>query len=91
MLQSTDSTEFLLVDSGDMNPNHATIITLDFSEWINFGCFNITTNRIPDICNIVLVESPNGGLKDLVKIKSVLGIDIPAADLLKGSKIFLLQ
>ncbi|MDM5187364.1 SMI1/KNR4 family protein [Bacillus sp. DX4.1] len=86
MLQSTDSKEVLLVDSGDMNPNHATIITLDFSEWINFGCFNITTNRIPDICNIVLVETPNGGLKDLVKIKSVLGTDMPAADLLKGSK-----
>ena len=32
--------------------------------------------EIPDTCNIVLIEIPNGGLKDLVKIKSVLALDI---------------
>ncbi|MCI0766278.1 SMI1/KNR4 family protein [Bacillus sp. TL12] len=90
MLQGADVKEVLVVDSGDMNPNHATVITLDFSEWVNTGCSNEKIQKIevefPDMCNIVLVETPNGGLKDLVKIKSVLAIDISTGDLLKGSK-----
>lgn len=90
MLQGADVKEVLVVDSGDMNPNHATVITLDFSEWVNAGCLNETIQKIavefPDTCNIVLVETPNEGLKDLIKIKSALAIDIPTGDLLKGSK-----
>ncbi len=82
--------EVLVVDSGDMDPNHATVITLDFSDWVNAGCLNEKTQKIavefPDTCNIVLVGTPNGGLKDLVKIKSVLALDISTGDLLKGSK-----
>ena len=42
--------------------------------------------EIPDTCNIVLIEIPNGGLKDLVKIKSVLALDISTGELLKGLK-----
>lgn len=34
----------------------------------------------------MLVKTPNGGLKDLVKIKSVLAIDISTGDLVKDSK-----
>ncbi|ENQ3108578.1 SMI1-KNR4 cell-wall [Bacillus sp. 491mf] len=90
MLQSADVKEVLVVDSGDMDPNHATVITLDFSDWVNAGCLNEKIQKIavefPDTCNIVLVETPNGGLKDLVKIKSVLALDISTGDLLKGSK-----
>ncbi|KFM95588.1 SMI1-KNR4 cell-wall family protein [Bacillus clarus] len=90
MLQGADAKEVLVVDSGDMDSNHATVITLDFSEWVNTGCLNEKIQKIevefPDTCNIVLVETPNGGLKDLVKIKSVLAIDISTGDLLKGSK-----
>ncbi|MED1093680.1 SMI1/KNR4 family protein [Bacillus paramycoides] len=90
MLQGVDVKEVFVVDSGDMDPNHATVITLDFSEWVNTGCLNEKIQKIevefPDTCNIVLVETPNGGLKDLVKIKSVLAIDISTGDLLKGSK-----
>jgi len=41
--------------------------------------------EIPDTCNIVLIEIPNGGLKDLVKIKSVLALDISTGELLKGA------
>ncbi|PED05080.1 SMI1/KNR4 family protein [Bacillus pseudomycoides] len=90
MLQGVDVKEVLVVDSGDMDPNHATVIALDFSDWVNAGCLNEKIQKIamefPDTCNIVLVETPNGGLKDLVKIKSVLAIDISTGDLLKGSK-----
>ncbi|PEE44565.1 SMI1/KNR4 family protein [Bacillus pseudomycoides] len=90
MLQGVDVKEVLIVDSGDMDPNHATVIALDFSDWVNAGCLNEKIQKIamefPDTCNIVLVETPNGGLKDLVKIKSVLAIDISTGDLLKGSK-----
>ncbi|MBJ8030332.1 SMI1/KNR4 family protein [Bacillus cereus group sp. N21] len=90
MLQSADVKEMLIIGSGDMNPNHATVIILDFSEWVNTGCLNEKIQKIavgfPDMCNIVLVETPNEGLKDLVKIKSILAIDISTGDLLKGSK-----
>ncbi|SFK18876.1 MULTISPECIES: SMI1/KNR4 family protein [unclassified Bacillus (in: firmicutes)] len=90
MLQSADVKELLVVDSDDMDPNHATVITLDFSDWVNAGCLNGKMQKIavefPDTCNIVLVETPNGGLKNLVKIKSVLALDISTGDLLKGSK-----
>ncbi|MDA2645124.1 MULTISPECIES: SMI1/KNR4 family protein [Bacillus cereus group] len=75
---------------GDMNPNHATVVTLDFIKWVNTGCLNQKIQKIKeeilDTCNIVLIEIPNGGLKDLVKIKSVLALDISTGELLKGSK-----
>ncbi|MDM5427184.1 SMI1/KNR4 family protein [Bacillus mycoides] len=90
MSQGADVQEVRAVDSGDMNPNHATVVTLDFSEWVNTGCLNRKIQEIkeeiPDTCNIVLIEIPNGGLKDLVKIKSVLALDISTGELLKGSK-----
>ena len=34
----------------------------------------------------MLVKPPNEGLKDLIKIKNLLGIEISTGDLLKGSK-----
>ncbi|MGG1165148.1 MULTISPECIES: SMI1/KNR4 family protein [Bacillus cereus group] len=90
MSQGADVQEVRAVDSGDMNPNHVTVVTLDFSEWVNTGCLNRKIQEIkeeiPDTCNIVLIEIPNGGLKDLVKIKSVLALDISTGELLKGSK-----
>ncbi|MGM1435801.1 SMI1/KNR4 family protein [Bacillus cereus group sp. BceL295] len=90
MSQGADVREVRVVDSGDMNPNHATVVTLDFIEWVNTGCLNQKIQKIkeeiPDTCNIVLIEIPYGGLKDLVKIKSVLALDISTGELLKGSK-----
>lgn len=90
MLQETDVKEVLVVGAGDMNPNHATIITSDFSKWINNGCLyeqlQKVTVDLPDTCSIVLIKAPNGGLKELVKIKNIFGIDISTAELLKGSK-----
>ena len=90
MLQNAEEKEVLGVDSGVMNPTYATIITSDFRKWVNSGCLSETEQKkameSPDTCNIVLVKSTTGGMKDLIRIKSVLGIEISTADLLKGSK-----
>ncbi len=91
MLQNEKETEVLIVDSGDMDPSHATVITSDIIEWVNSGCIireseQKTISEPPDTCNIVLAKPLDGGLKDLIKIKNILGIEISTADLLKGSK-----
>lgn len=90
MFQDADEKEVLVIDSGDMNPSHSNLVTSDFNKWVNSGCLNEidqkTSIEIPDTCNILLVKPPNEGLKDLMKIKNVLGIEISTADLLKGSK-----
>ena len=90
MFQDADEKEVLVIDSGDMNPSHSNLVTSDFNKWVNSGCLNEieqkTSIEIPDTCNILLVKSPNEGLKDLIKIKNVLGIEISTADLLKASK-----
>lgn len=90
MLQRIEETAVLIVNGGVMNPNYATVISSDFNDWINSGCFietaEETTNDFPDNCSIILIKSPNGGLKELVKIKNKLGIPISTADLLNGSR-----
>lgn len=90
MLQDTDEKKVLVIDSGDMNPSHANLVTSNFTKWVNSGCLNEidqkTNIEIPDTCNILLVKTPNAGLKDLIKIKNVLGVEISTADLLKASK-----
>ncbi|OCA88117.1 1,3-beta-glucan synthase regulator [Bacillus sp. FJAT-27225] len=88
MLQDYDTTEVLVVDSGDMNPQNASFITWDFSGWIRNGC--LTEEDIAgdqsDYCTILIDRTPPGGLKDLARIKRELGITISTAELLKGSK-----
>lgn len=88
MLQDIDTTEVLVVGSGDMNPHNAYLITSNFNYWISNGCLTAKeiTHYQPDYCTILLDNIPPGGLKDLVRIKSELGIDISTAELLKGSK-----
>ncbi|WP_210367570.1 SMI1/KNR4 family protein [Bacillus sp. REN3] len=88
MLQDVDTIAVLVVDSGDMNPHNASLITSDFSCWISNGCLteqDIARYQL-DYCNVVLDNNPPGGIKDLVRIKSELGINISTAELLKGSK-----
>ncbi|KAB2440991.1 SMI1/KNR4 family protein [Bacillus luti] len=90
MAQHAKEKKVLVIGSGDMNPSHATVITDDFEKWVNSGCVSEieqkTINKSSDICNVVLVKTPSEGLKDLIKIKNVLGLEISAIDLLKGSK-----
>jgi hypothetical protein len=90
MYTKQNEKEVLAVDCGDMNPNHAVMITPDFSKWVNDGFIGSTENNLvattPDSCKIVLVTAPREGLKGLVKIKGVLGIEISPGELLKASK-----
>lgn len=44
--------------------------------------------KLFDICNIVLVKIFSEGLKDLIRIKNILGFEIFVIDLLKGLKNF---
>lgn len=88
MLQGCEEKAVFVVGAGDMNPNHATIVTTDFLNWVNDGCLSEQSEIVeqPDVCAIILVKMPDGGLKDVLKIKNVLGIAISTADLVKGSR-----
>lgn len=88
MLQDAEEKNVFVVDSGDMNPDHATVITSDFLNWISGGCLSEQPTIVepPDLCDIVLIKAPSAGLKDLLKIKRALGIDISTTDLLEGSR-----
>lgn len=90
MQQEEDAKKVFMVDSGDMNPGHANLIASDFTQWINMGCLSEVQPDLmiesPYVCQILLIRVPSGGLKDLVKIKRELGIDISTGELLKGSK-----
>lgn len=89
MQQNTEAKAVLVVDSGDMTPGNATTVTCDFINWVSNGCIisnGAITNSLPDICNIVLLDIPSGGLKDLLQIKTVIGLDMPMGELLKGSR-----
>lgn len=90
MSQYREEKQVLVIDSGDMNPDHASIVTVDLIKWINSGLLreqdNETSVEQPERCHIILNTAPIGGLKDLVKIKSGLNLDISTSDLLKGSK-----
>lgn len=84
MAQHAEEKEVVVIDSGDMNPNHATVITADFKKWVNSGCVSEieqkAIHKSSDICNIVLVKTPSEGLKDLIRIKNILGLEISAID-----------
>lgn len=93
-LISIDDTkeEILAVGCGDMNPSNAKIISSNLSKWLDNDCNlsdmtvkNATQNYIK-YCSILLVDNPKGGLKDLIKIKNVLNVEMSSAELLKASK-----
>ena len=85
---NAEESKIFVLDCGDMNPQNATIIALDFHSWIGSGCASEIEELDDSIetCSIVLTASPIGGLKDLVKIKNVLHLKISALDILKCSK-----
>lgn len=90
MLQREEETRVISVDTGDMNPEHGIEITPNFAYWINNGCvidekLNPLSGTL-DTCNVILLAVPSEGLKGLIKIKNILGINISTPELLKGSK-----
>jgi hypothetical protein len=90
-LMSLDNKEqILIVDSGDMNLEHAELITTNLFQWINNGLridmIETSNDNWSEICKIVVVGTPDGALRDLIKIKGKLGLNIPTSELIEGSK-----
>lgn len=62
-----------------------------FEDWFNGGCLipqkvdNSNTESDKN-GNIYLVKLPSNGIKDLVKIKQIFGMDVAISELLKMSK-----
>lgn len=84
--------EVLSVGCGDLNTLNAKRLAPNLSKWLNNNC-NLygggEKNQIQTYTqyyNIILTGLPNGGLKDLVKIKNNLNVDLSATELLKASK-----
>jgi translation elongation factor EF-1beta len=91
MEQDFNSTNLYVVDSGYINPEEANLVTSDFIKWITDGCIihvvQSTANQTSfDTCDIILVTYPNGGSKDLLTIKNIVGLEMTTNELLKGSK-----
>jgi hypothetical protein len=90
MEQKFNSTNVYVVDASYINPEETNRLTSDFIQWINDGCViymaQNTSRAKFDTCDIVLEILPDGGLKDLLTIKNIVGLDITANELLKGSK-----
>jgi hypothetical protein len=86
----SDKEEILIVDSGDMTPDHAELISTNLIQWVLNG-LRIELKETSKIdwsenCRIVVVNIQDGGLKDLIKMKAILGINISTSELLKMSK-----
>ena len=83
--------EVIAVDCGYMNPeDEPEILTADFAQWIAEGCIIASafaaTKPSVEPYNIVLIQAPAGGAKDLLTINKVLETDISIGELLQGSK-----
>ncbi|MBM6616701.1 SMI1/KNR4 family protein [Bacillus suaedaesalsae] len=88
--QDAENKDVMIVDSRDMNPENASLISNDFIQWVNSG-LKIDNEEKTDInwaenCKIVIVDTQEGALKDLIRVKSVLGLNLPTSELLKGTK-----
>ncbi|MCM3123061.1 MULTISPECIES: SMI1/KNR4 family protein [unclassified Mesobacillus] len=91
LLSLSDKEEILIVDSGDMIPDHAELISTNLNEWVNIGLridLKETSSNIDwsENCKIVVVNIQDGGLRDLIKIKAILGLNMSTSELLKMSK-----
>lgn len=84
--------EILAVGCGDMNPLNAKIISPSLCKWLENNCDLADINQEngskvnSEKYSILLIENPKGGLKDLVKIKNTINIELSSAELLKASK-----
>lgn len=92
MAAHDDSTELLQVDAGVMDPQFASVVSTDFTSWINNGSINIDLIDVEEeadngqLCDLILVHPLRGGVSDLKKIQEVFQIKKGLFDLLKGSK-----
>lgn len=91
MHQGEKEKRVLIVDGGDMAPEHAHLITSDFTKWVQSGFLISSDETEIDInwsknCEVVLIDTCDGELMDLLKIKRYFRLDISVADLLEESK-----
>ena len=75
----SDSGSLLLDENEDVLCN-------DFIEWIQDGCALNSLKSVNDngLCKVVLKGMPQGGAKDLLKIKKIFGCNFPIGDMLLG-------
>ncbi|WP_010503574.1 SMI1/KNR4 family protein [Paenibacillus elgii] len=92
MAEELGATELLAVDSGDMNPDNATMITSDFIQWLSSGCRHAGQDFVNDkqsftqLHDIILINKPSNDIKDVLQIKKILGVNMSTSELLKGVK-----
>ncbi len=91
-LIAKESGNIISLDSGDMNPKNAKYIASSISKWLDNDC-NLdekgekTEDKIHNYSySIILTSFPGGGVKDLVKIKKILNIQMSSAELLSATK-----
>lgn len=89
MLQNENAGDFYIVDAGEMNPTHASKAPLGFINWVNNGCPGMEERNInfpTDTCIVVVEKVLDNGLKDLIKLKNLMGIEVTTSQLMYGSK-----
>ncbi|MBD5474360.1 MAG: SMI1/KNR4 family protein [Lachnospiraceae bacterium] len=91
MEQEIDADEIFVVDISDYELETAFCKINGFEDWFSGGCLipqkvdNSNTESDKN-GNIYLVKLPSNGIKDLVKMKQIFGMDIAMSELLKMSK-----
>ncbi|MFC4322020.1 SMI1/KNR4 family protein [Litchfieldia salsa] len=90
MRKDLKNKEVLIADSGDMTPENALLISTDLIQWVKNG-LTIVHYEKPEVnwlknAKLVVVDTQDGALKDLIKIKSILALDIATSELVKGAK-----
>ncbi|WP_404348136.1 SMI1/KNR4 family protein [Sutcliffiella horikoshii] len=89
MSQNEKAEDFLIVDAGEMNPTHASKAPINFIDWINSGCPGMEERNFgfpTDTCMVVVEKVLDNGMKDLIKLKNLLGLEVTTSQLMYGSK-----
>ncbi len=88
MAQKEKEEDFFIVDAGGMNP-HASKAPINFKDWISSGCPGMEDRNIgfpTDTCIVVVEKVLDNGMKDLIKLKNLLGIVVTTSQLMYGAK-----
>lgn len=91
MKQEMDADEIFVVDISDYELETAFCKIIGFEEWFNGGCLirqkaEGKNSNWGKIGNVYMIKLPSNGIKDLVKLKQIFGMDITTSELLNMSK-----
>ncbi|MCF0124979.1 MAG: SMI1/KNR4 family protein [Clostridia bacterium] len=90
-LQSNNPEKIIAVGISDMNPSNGCFVANNLQEWLENNCEVIQGNRnkieYGEFYRIILVESLDNGVKDIVQIKKILNLNISSAELLNHTKM----